>query len=132
MRELLLLVAAVVITGCASGDTSVARSPPPAQSVAAGRATQGTTSVAVSERAEEGSETAAAPFVPPAGYHRRIRNGKTVFCKTETPVGTRFSRQYCFTEEELERIEANRRNVQREVDRARRNCVAAGSYCGGD
>lgn len=132
MRELFLLVAAVVITGCASGDASVARPPPTAETVAAASASLGTTDVVVPGPAGESGETAAAPFVPPAGYQKRTRDGKTVYCKGETPVGTRFSRQYCFTADELERIEANRRNVQREVDRARRNCVAAGSYCGGD
>lgn len=130
MRHLCALVAAVVVSSCASGGMR------PATTMGSS-----VTTAADPAQADGSAETAIAPaaatpssgsdFNPPAGYQKRSFEGRTVYCRSETPVGTRFPKRYCLTQDQLERIEANRRNVQREVDRARRNCVAGGSYCGG-
>jgi len=127
LRRLFVSFAAALISACASrgSPTDVPRAP-----VETFTATSAKAAVAP-EQATSGDKTADGRFAPPAGFHKRVHKGKTVYCKSETPVGTRFSQQYCFTEEELERIEANRRNVQREIDRARRGCIAGGDYCGG-
>ena len=132
MRTFPMLAVAVVMSSCGSGGAQRTEVPAPASSAAA---PTGQADAAVDTRqalAGEATAPGGTQFVPPAGYQKRSHEGKTVYCKSETPVGTRFSRRYCFTQDQLERIEANRRNVQREVDRARRTCVAAGPYCGGD
>ena len=36
-----------------------------------------------------------------AGFTVKIANGKTHFCKTEAPIGTRFSSEHCINEEQL-------------------------------
>jgi hypothetical protein len=127
LRIFLISMAASIVTGCASEGARAVEPQTSAETVGSVRAT------AAAERDPAATDTPAADggFVPPSGYHKRVHRGQTVYCKSETPVGTRFSRQYCFTEQELERIEANRRNVQREIDRARRGCIAGGDYCGG-
>lgn len=132
MRTFPMLVVAAVMSSCGSGGAQRSTVPAPQSSDAAPAAR--TDAVVDARPAPDGEVVArgGSRFVPPAGYQKRSYEGTTVYCRSETPVGTRFSRRYCFTQDQLERIEANRRNVQREVDRARRNCVAAGAYCGGD
>lgn len=36
-----------------------------------------------------------------AGFTLKIANGKTHFCKTEAPIGTRFTSEHCINEDQL-------------------------------
>ena len=72
----------------------------------------------------------AEEFRPPSGYKKKTRDGRQVYCRNETPVGTRFPTEYCFTQEDLERIEKNKRSMQ--LDHATRTKMCTtGSACSG-
>ena len=72
----------------------------------------------------------AEEFKPPSGYKKKTRDGRHVYCRSETPVGTRFPTEYCFTQTDLERIEKNKRSMQ--LDHATRTKMCTtGSACSG-
>jgi len=77
---------------------------------------------------------AAAPvaeeFKPPSGYKKKTRDGRQVYCRNETPVGTRFPTEYCFTQTDLERIEKNKRSMQLDHSTRTKMC-STGAACGG-
>jgi len=55
------------------------------------------------------AETGAASTKPtgkiPSGYRLEKRNGKDLYCRNETLLGSRFSQKTCFTREQLEEIQ---------------------------
>lgn len=124
MRMIPILMVAAILTGCASDPTT--KPAPVAAPVAA--STPATASAPATAGAAAGRVDGGV-FVPPAGYKAKKRGDATVYCKVDTPVGTRFGTEYCYTQSDLERMEASRVNVRQEVDRARRTCTGAG--CGG-
>ena len=73
---------------------------------------------------------AAEEFKPPSGYKKKTRDGQQVYCRNETPIGTRFPTEYCFTQADLERIDKNKRSIQ--MDHATRTKMCStGAACGG-
>jgi hypothetical protein len=129
MRKMYLLIFAAALVACASNPapkTSAVAQPATASTVAAAAPA----TPAAPEKAATGSTVAAGDgYIAPAGYQKKVRGTKTVYCKSDTPVGTRFAKEYCYTQQDLERMEASRSNTAQEVDRARRSCAGAG--CGG-
>jgi type IV pilus biogenesis protein CpaD/CtpE len=129
MRFTYILIAAAVLAGCASEPTKqVAESPkatPAAAPVSPAARTVETEPVARTDSAVPASNE----FQPPAGYQKKTKGKSTVYCRSDTPVGTRFATEYCYTQSDLERMEASRGSIRQEVDRARRTCVGTG--CGG-
>jgi hypothetical protein len=134
MRIFYLLAAAAVLSACASEPVhEPARSTPPAPVAApevAGvpASASAVATIATLEKPESPSST-EGEFVPPAGYKVKKRGNSTVYCKTDTPIGTRFGNEYCYTQSDLERMEASRVYTKQDVDRARRTCTGGG--CGG-
>jgi hypothetical protein len=128
MRAMCLLIVAAAMAGCASepsqqvATTSPSTSPAPAAPAPAAPAAP-----AVADAAATPAEGGA--FNPPPGYQKKTRGTSTVYCKSDTPVGTRFAKEYCYTQQDLERMEASRSNTVQEVERARKTCVGPG--CGG-
>ena len=47
---------------------------------------------------------ATAKVAHDLGYAPRQRSGKTVYCKSEASIGTRFASMKCFTEEEMSAV----------------------------
>jgi invasion protein IalB len=84
---------------------------------------------AVAPAAAQSTTAASGEFVAPAGYQKKHRGDTTVYCKRETPIGTRFAKEYCYTQADLERMEASKVNLKQEVERTRRTCTGGG--CGG-
>jgi hypothetical protein len=37
-----------------------------------------------------------------SGYKKKTRNGQTVYCKTEMPIGSRFEKEHCGSAEDME------------------------------
>lgn len=64
------------------------------------------------------------------GYHTRIRNGNTYFCKKEAPVGSRLVQERCMTEDMLvaafEKQQQQRDNLRANMD----VCGAKRGVCG--
>jgi hypothetical protein len=128
MRITYLLIAAATLVGCASGPAKQASQPSstaavvPVESVAEKASKDSTVKV-------EPATPAVAEYLPPPGYQKKTKGSTTVYCRSDTPVGTRFATEYCYTQADLERMDASRANMRREVDRTRRICTGGG--CGG-
>jgi hypothetical protein len=75
------------------------------------------------------AETGAASTKPagkiPSGYRREKRNGKELYCRNETMLGSRFPQKTCFTREQLEEIQ---RRTESTVDGMEQTM----KVCGGD
>ena len=89
-----------------------------------------TSAVAAPAAAAPVAAPVAEEFRPPSGYKKKTRDGRQVYCRNETPVGTRFPTEYCFTQEDLERIEKNKRSIQMDHSTRTKMC-STGAGCGG-
>jgi hypothetical protein len=129
MRLTCVLIAVTALAGCASGPSKPVSDPPSVPTVAAPVAPVAP-AIANDAAAKADPESAASrEFLPPPGYQKKTRGTKTLYCRSDTPVGTRFATEYCYTQSDLERMDASRTSIRQEVDRARRTCVGTG--CGG-
>jgi hypothetical protein len=81
--------------------------------------------------AADAAAAASRDFTAPAGYRKKTFGDKTRYCRSDTPVGTRFAKEYCYSQADLERMEANKRTLQQEVERNRRTCAGGGCAGGG-
>ena len=68
-------------------------------------------------------------FKTPSGYKKKKRGDTTVYCRYETPIGTRFPTEYCFTRAQLERVEKSKQGMQDDVAMRQRMCTTQ-SACG--
>lgn len=128
MRTLYLLILAAAVTACASeAPQKAATATPPAAPVKV--AAQAPAAAPASAANPAAAPAANGGFIAPAGYQKKTRGSATVYCKSDTPVGTRFPKEYCYTQGELEQMDASRGNIKQEVERARRTCTGGG--CGG-
>jgi hypothetical protein len=128
MRLNYVLITAIALAGCASEPAKQAAEPRSAPAAPAARpVAPAVAKDPVAKVDPEASDDQG--FVAPAGYQKKTKGSTTVYCRSDTPVGTRFATQYCYTQAELKRMEESRANVRQEVDRARRTCT--GSGCGG-
>jgi hypothetical protein len=98
------LGAFAVVTGCA-GTPTVATVPSARDAGAAASAAQ----PVASPPAQVAS--AAAPPRFPGKYPRTLSNGQTVYCWTDTRLGTRVAKETCATAEVLERQSPAARGV---------------------
>ncbi len=134
MRFTYVLIAVTTLAGCASGPAEQVSEPPSAAAAAPVAPVAPVAAVAATAAPDPAAKadpeaSADRAFQPPAGYRKKTKGSTTVYCRNDTPVGTRFGTEYCYTQAELERMDASRANIRQEVDRARRTCVGAG--CGG-
>ena len=79
------------------------------------------------EQRVESAATAQSAKKVPAGYRRVTRNGKELYCRSVTTIGTRFAEQMCFTREQIEEIERRTDQAMDDFETARKTC--SGSYC---
>jgi len=136
----------VLLTACASAPTEQAAQAPtaapvaptaaPVASVAAAPAAHpasaaGATSAApVAATAVQAASATDEPAVAKAkaGYTLSKQNGEAVYCRRETPTGSRRPVQTCYTPEQLEAIEQSTREAQDSMDR-QRNSSGCGQFC---
>lgn len=77
----------------------------------------------VDEKAETAAmESSAAPaseaepeYKPPNGFKKKTTNGKTVYCRPQKVIGTRFAKTFCYTQMQLEQLEEQNELVRRNV-----------------
>ena len=62
------------------------------------------------------------------GYQVKVRRGTTYFCKSITPLGTRFATENCYNQDQLEMV-LEKQQAQR--DALQQNVCAGGGACGG-
>jgi hypothetical protein len=104
-----------------TGPASVAASDPPAASIADEASAQ-----VAAQQAEEKA------FRTPAGYKKKKKkDGAIFYCRSETPIGSRFPQEYCFTQAQLERIDKSKKGMQDDVAMRQRMCTT-GAACGGN
>lgn len=61
-------------------------------------------------------------FTPPPGYRVRKRGDLIIFCRKETPSGSRFAVENCYTAAQLAEIQRQNEEATRDFDRSRRVC----------
>ena len=127
----------VLLTACASAPTEpAAKAPtaPPAARVAAAptaphasaAGATATVPVAASVAGADAEQPAVAKAKP--GYTLTKQNGAVVYCRRETPTGSRRPVQTCYTPDQLEAIEQATREAQDSMDR-QRNSSGCGQFC---
>ena len=111
MRTLIVSAAALLVAGCASQP----------QDPAGGRALSG---------AAPATAVTAATRNPYPGYKRKQKDGRVVYCKKLSRLGTNFVDEYCMSPDELDRLEER---AQEDREQFRRNQTVCGSgICGDD
>ena len=129
MRFTYVLIAAAALAGCASEPPKQVSESPKAPAATATVSPAAKTTPALPVAKSDSAAPASKEFQAPAGYQKKTKGTTTVYCRSDTPVGTRFPTEYCYTQSDLERMEASRSSIRQEVDRARRTCTGGG--CGG-
>ena len=129
MKHIGLLMVAVVagsyaLAGWASEPTQATAAPPPAEASAAPAPTAPAASAVPAEAAHAPKLT---PKVP-GGYRLVKRNGKELYCKSVTTIGTRFAEQMCFTREQIAEIDERTNHAMDDFEKARKTCTG-GAYC---
>jgi hypothetical protein len=82
--------------------------------------------VSAAQAAEDAEKPAVAKSRP--GYTLSKQNGEAVYCRRETPTGSRRPVQTCYTADQLEAIEQATREAQDSMDR-QRNSSGCGQFC---
>jgi hypothetical protein len=108
MRTLIVSAAALLVAGCASQP----------QDAAGGKTLAATPAAA-----------AASTRNPYPGYKRKQKDGRVVYCKKLSRLGTNFVDEYCMRPDELDRLE-DRAQEDREQFRRNQTVCGVGS-CGG-
>jgi len=128
MRILPLLVILAAVPAMAAEPAPEAPAEP--ASAAAPAATEAAPAAAAAPAEAAAAAAPAEEFRIPAGYKKKKRDGETVYCRSQTPVGTRFPTEYCFTKNDLERIEKSKQSMQRDMQLRTKMCTT-GSACSG-
>ena len=74
-------------------------------------------------------EARAEAFVPPDGWRPKKRGKFTVYCRKETPRGTRIPTEICYDEEGIRAMLAAQTEDRERVDQMRRVCSSQAA-CG--
>ena len=114
--------ASAVPAEAASAPTAPAASAVPAEVVPAS-----TASPASGVSVENAHAPKLSPKVP-GGYRLVKRNGKELYCKSVTTIGTRFAEQMCFTREQIAEIDERTNHAMDDFEKARKTCTG-GAYC---
>jgi hypothetical protein len=115
-------VRTLVVFLLAFSATAVAADPP--TDTAAPEATESASTI--SEEANKLVEQDAAEeaeFRTPAGYKKKKKGDKTMYCRSQTPTGTRFPTEYCYTQAQLERVLKSKQGIQDDVAMRQRICT---------
>lgn len=87
------------------------------------------TASAASAAALEEKPAAEKTFQPPAGYEKRVRKGKEVYCRHIVPAGSRIKQTECFTNAQLAAIEEAQRAYRE--DMRNQGLICADERCAG-
>lgn len=117
-RCAVMVAAAFAIAGCSTEPTQQAALPDAAPAAAAAPA-PGTPPAAAS------SPTDPAAQKVPAGYRLEKHDGKQLYCRSVTLIGSRFPEKKCFTREQIEELEADTESAMGEIERRIRVCGGA-------
>ena len=140
MRDWLLPAVATLLAACSSTPAPSANppsaSPLPATATAGaakavGPATVGAPQSGVAAGAgslQVHAEPSATAESRP-GFRTRTRKGETVFCRSETPTGSRMSVENCYTATQLDQMETAAASMKDTINKTRTPCT--GQACNG-
>jgi hypothetical protein len=112
----------ICLVGCAA-------SPPPANHAAQPAAKpQQTAAVATATTTSAAQST--NEFRPPAGFKTRKKGGETLYCRTDTHLGSRFPAEQCFTQQQVKEMEIANQATRDNFSEHSRIC--AGGSCGNE
>jgi hypothetical protein len=125
------LIAAACIAGsslaaCGAQPTRTVETPSVAQSAPA--VSSAPTASAVPAEPADPAVAAQPVKKVPGGYRLVKRNGKELYCRSVTMIGTRFAEQMCFTREQIAEIEERTDHAMDDFEQARKTCTG-GPYC---
>jgi endonuclease YncB( thermonuclease family) len=112
-----LVFVSVAFFGCMTASAAEPATAPPA-SAAAPTAAAPATPVANAAKSADASATkpGADPVEKvPAGYKSKVIDGETVYCRKETPMGTRFPTEVCMTVAQYQDTVRNRDSLRQEL-----------------
>jgi hypothetical protein len=115
MRILCLIVLAV-LSGCSSQPQTASTLAPATTPALANAASTESTAAKV---------TTPSEFNPPAGYRKREENGRVFYCAKLKVLGTRFAKEDCRTQRELEDLEQQKASMRGEMDQRKSVCTSA-------
>jgi hypothetical protein len=104
-----------VLVGCATSPPET-DSAPESGPVAAGDAPA---------KRQPTSDTAAAAGSSrrvPSGYRHLKHDGRDLYCRTVTTIGTRFTEQICFTRKQLDEIAERTDNTMDDIEQSMKTC----------
>jgi hypothetical protein len=101
-------------TPAATAATLPATAVLPAESSAGAAKTDAVSKSGVPE-AKSGVSEAQAKAMRLAGYKVQVRNGQTLYCRSERQLGTRFESKVCGTAEEIARSTANSQELAERI-----------------
>ena len=140
MRDWLLPAVATLLAACSStpapSASAPSASPLPATATAGaakavGPATVGAPQSGVAAGAgslQVHAEPSATAESRP-GFRTRTRKGETVFCRSETPTGSRMSVENCYTATQLDQMETAAASMKDTINKTRTPCT--GQACNG-
>jgi hypothetical protein len=124
---------ALLLAGCASTSTHEPAAEPSAAAQAPATATDTAAGPAKDVVVGSGSMQvrADAPAVGKtrSGYRLRQRNGESIYCRTETPTGSRMPVETCYTAAQIDLMDAQAETAKDAINKTRTPC--AGPTCGG-
>jgi len=144
MRQWLFPVFATLVAACSSTPAPhepAGAAPVPAATSTAPTASAGTTANTTRSAAAPQTEVAAgagsmqvhadqpATATSRPGFRTRTRKGETVFCRNETPTGSRLSVENCYSAIELDQMETAAASMKDSINKTRTPCT--GQACNG-
>ena len=128
----LCLIALAALAGCAAQPPAGS---PSKESVTLASAAQ-SASAATPAAAPVSAQAAASPvaatkasttgdYKPPAGYKKRVANGHTLYCAKMVVLGSRFPKEECLTQTELELLEMQKAGMRNDISRKQAICGTA-------
>ena len=144
MRQWLFPVFATLVAACSSTPAPhdpAGAAPVPAATSTAPTGSAGTAANTTRAAAAPQTEVAAgagslqvhadqpATATSRPGFRTRTRKGETVFCRTETPTGSRLPVETCYNANELDQLETAAESMKDSINKTRTPCT--GPACSG-
>ena len=126
LMRTLCLIALAALAGCASQPPAES---PSKESVTLASAAQSapvaTPAPAAASPVAATTASTAGDYKPPSGYKKRVANGQTIYCTKIVVLGSRFPKEDCRSQSELEDMEMMKEGMRSEMNRRQAICGSA-------
>ena len=121
--RILCLISLAALVGCSSQPQVAAPAKPIPAVAVAKEAPAAPVAMAATQNEDE--------YTPPAGYRRKVDNGHIYYCAKVKVLGSRFPKEDCRTQAQLEQLEAEKAEMRDEIANQQRNCTGKVGCTGG-